>query len=166
MKEQDRQPDPEFLAFDDQGRARLTGWYTASESEGVKHEEVDLDGGQKGYRIDAGTNGQCVASWRRKVLLGPGSYQLNARCRASGVTPLDNNDNSGAGIRVSHSERTNGLRCTTKPTPLTYTFTTVEDRREVELILELKARRGQAIFEAESLSLIRVSPQSSADGRR
>ena len=155
LKEQDQQPDPEFLAFDNKGTAKLTDWSTASESDGVKHEEIDLAENRKGYLIDACTTGQCVASWRRKVLLGPGTYMLNARCETKGVVPLDGNENSGAGIRVAHSERSTGLRCTTKSTPLVFSFVIVEERREVDLVLELKARRGQAIFETDSLTLIR-----------
>ncbi|OGV67883.1 MAG: hypothetical protein A2283_03140 [Lentisphaerae bacterium RIFOXYA12_FULL_48_11] len=154
LKEQDQQSDPEFLAFDDKGIAGLTDWYTASESDGVKHEEVDLPGNKKGYSIDAGTNGQCVASWRRKVLLGPGVYQLNARCQTKGVVPLDSNDNSAAGIRVSHSERNSKLLGTATSTLLAFGFKVVEDRREVELVLELKARRGKVIFEADTLVLV------------
>lgn len=155
LKEQDKQPDPEFLEFDAKGMAKLTDWSTASESDGVKHEEINLAENRKGYSIEAGTNGQCVASWRRKVLLGPGTYQLNACCQTKGVVPLDGNDNSGAGIRVSHSERSTGLCCTTRSTPLLFNFAIADDRREVELVLELKARRGQAIFEADSLTLVR-----------
>lgn len=155
LKEQDQQPDQELLAFDDKGIAKLADWYTASESDGVKHAEVDLSGNKKGYSIDAGTNGSCVASWRRKVLLGPGAYQLHANCQTKAVVPLDGNDNSGAGIRVSHSERSAGLRCTAQSTPLEFYFIVVEDRREVELVLELKARRGMAVFESDSLTLVR-----------
>lgn len=155
LKEQDQQPDPEFLVFDDKGIAELPDWYMVSESDGVLHEEVDLPGDRKGYSINAGTNGQCIASWRCKVLLRPGSYQLNAKCQTKGVIPLDDNDNSAVGIRISKSERNDKLLGTTASRPLEFDFTVVEDRREVELVLELKARRGTAIFEADSLALVR-----------
>jgi hypothetical protein len=165
LKEQDKQPDPELLVFDEKGRAKLTGWSPDGESEGVKHEEIDLTANRKGYVIDAGSNGQCTASWLLRVRLGPGAYTLNARCETKGVIPLDGNDNSGAGIRVSHSERSRGLRCTTKSTPLQFNFTIVEDRREVELVLELRARRGQAIFDASTLVLVR-SPLRAGGGEK
>jgi hypothetical protein len=155
LKEQDGQPDPEFLAFDSKGVARLEDWYTASDTDGVKHEEISLGGEKKGYLIDAGTNGNCVASWRLRVLLKAGTYRLNARCRTKDVIPLDNNDNSAAGIRISHSERSTRVLGTSASTPLEFSFATVEDRRFVELVIELKARKGQAIFEADSLTLAR-----------
>lgn len=151
LKEQDQQPDPEFLKFDANGIARLTDWYPVSESEDAKHEEVELVGKKTGYSISAGPSGQCVASWRRRVLLGPGTYKLIARCQTKGVIPLDNNDNSAAGIRISHSERNTKVLGTTAAKPLEFLFNVVEDRREVELVIELRARKGQAVFETTSL---------------
>lgn len=155
LKEQDQHPDPEFLVFDDKGVAVLIDWYAVSESDGVQPEEIEMPGGRKGYSINAGTNGQCVASWRRRVLLGPGTYQLNARCRTERVIPLEDNENSAAGIRISKFERNVRLLGTTASRPLEFNFTVAEDRREVELILELKARMGQAVFDADSLTLVR-----------
>ncbi len=155
LKEQIEQPDQEPEQFEKGGVLKLADWNPASEVEDAKLEEVELPGGKKGLSITAGPSGQCVASWRRRVLLGAGTYKLVATCRTKGVIPLDDNDNSAAGVRTSKSERnTQVLGTSTKS--VEFQFTVVEDRREVEFVAELKARKGQAIFEGDSLRLIKV----------
>ena len=79
LKEQNEQEDPKAPDFDENGNMHLTDWYTASESEDAVVELVELEGEKKGYSILCGASGQCVASWRRRILLAQGTNRPSCR---------------------------------------------------------------------------------------
>ena len=99
----------------------------------------------------------CAASWRATVQLGKGRYRFEATVTTRRVEPLNFGKNKGAGLRVIG----------TAPTP-TFDLTgdhsgrkleagfTVEAEQEIELCCELRARRGDAWFDLDSLRLIQV----------
>lgn len=149
---------PEPVPFNEHGVMPLVDWQPKSESQDAKLELVELGEGKKGLSIQVGPSGQCVASWRKNVLLGPGTYRFVATCRVQDVVPLDDNDSSAAGLRISGSQRSARLQGTGSG-PVVYEFSVNEDRREVMLVAELRARQGQAIFAADTLRLEKVKPQ-------
>lgn len=157
LTQQNEQQDPQPEEFDETGTLKLTDWYTASESEDAVIEEVELPDKGNAYSITCGPGGQCIASWRRKVLLGKGTYILHGRCRTKDVDAIDDEKGIAAGVRISGSNRTNKLGGTSDWKPLEFEFVIDEEIRDVELIAELRATRGQVWFAAESFCLRRKS---------
>jgi hypothetical protein len=155
LRDQVDREDPKPPEFDENGNMPLADWYGASESEDAVLEEVELPKERRAYSIQCGPSGQCVASWRRRVLLGKGSYTFHAMVKTKKVATIDDEKGSGAGLRISGANRTNGLDGTSKWQPLEYEFSIDEDQREVELVAELRTTRGHAWFDLDSLRLSR-----------
>ena len=106
--------------------------------------------------IRASTNS--AASWRLRVLLETGRYRLEGSARAVGVVPeKDEKKGEGAGLRISRSAqaRKNKLVGDAPWQNLAYEFEVMEPTDEVDLICELRASRGEACFDLESLRLVR-----------
>lgn len=155
LKEQNNREDPKPPEFDENGKMHLADWYTMSETDDAVFEEVELEGEKRAYTIGCGPGGRCVASWRRRILLGKGTYTFHATVKTKDVAAIDDEKGSAAGLRVSGSSRTNTLSGTSKWKPMEYEFRVEEDVREVELVAELRTTRGQVWFDAESLHLSR-----------
>ena len=156
QSEQEDPPPPQPLEFDENGNMYLADWYTASESEDAVVEEVELEGEKKAYLIVCGPSSQCVASWRRKVLLAKGTYTFHASIRTKDVAAIEDEKGSAAGLRISGANRTNAVDGTSEWKPIEYEFTVEEESREVELVAELRTTRGHAWFDCESLHLSRT----------
>jgi len=148
------------MEFDEQGNLQLTDWHSVSETEDAVLEEVELPEAKKAYSILCGPGAQCVASWRCKVLLAKGCYVLHANCQTSEVESTEDEKGRAAGVRISGSQRTNKREGTSKWAPIDFEFTVDEEIRDVELVAELRATRGQVWFEAESLRLNRKVVES------
>ncbi len=155
LKEQSQQEDPRPPEFDENGKMYLADWNAASESEDAVVEAVELDGEKQAYSIQCGPSGQCVASWRRRVLLGKGTYTFHATLKSEDVADIDDEKGSAAGLRISGASRTNKVSGTTNWKPLKFEFVVEEDLREVELVAELRTTKGQVWFLGESLHLER-----------
>lgn len=155
LRRQIAEPEEALQKFDDRGVASLEGWFTASECEKAVHEEVETHAGKKALSIRAGEGEPCVASWRRHVLLGPGQYTIQADVRTDRVVKLDDTDRSGVGVGISGVERDQHLHGTTASQTLSYRFRIPDERKDVVLVLELRARSGQVWFERSSIRLIR-----------
>ena len=160
LKEQVESSDPAPQEFDEHNIAYLPDWYGASECEDAMHEEVDVPGEppRKAYVIQCGPSGHCIASWRRKVLLAKGRYQFAVDTKTVAVEAQEDDRGPAAGIRISGMTRTDKLEGTNDWTTLKFEFEVLEDVREVELVAELKATKGQVWFDRESLKLIRLMP--------
>lgn len=149
LREQLQNGDPTPLEFDGNNPVELADWFPAQETDDTKVEEVEIDG-QKRYSIQVGESGQCVASWRRKVLLAQGRYRLEVRLRTEAVEPRDDEQGTGAGLRISGSKRDNKLTGDTDWQPVTYEFEVLEEIRDVILVTELRATRGRLLIEPVS----------------
>jgi spore coat protein H len=161
LKEQNEQPDPpppQPLEFDENGNAPLPDWHAESESEDAVVEEVELPREKRAYSIKCGPSGQCVASWRRDVLLSKGVYTLHASVKTKYVAAIDDEKGSGAGLRISGANRANKLEGTSGWKPLEYEFTVEEETQNVVLVAELRTSRGQVWFDIDSLRLTRKPP--------
>ena len=62
---------------------------------------------------------------------------------------------AGAGIRISGEKRTNQILGTTGWTPLVYEINVEGAAREVELVCELRANKGEVWFDLDSLRIAR-----------
>ena len=144
------------VKFDAQGVAKLVDWTKQAQSGDAKVELVDLPGGRKAYSIECGPSNNVVASWRRKALLTKGKYRLEALVATRDIVPQGDPKGSGVGLRVSGGMRGDGLSGTSGGQQLAFDFVVNEDQREVELVAEMKATKGQVWFAADSLQLRRV----------
>lgn len=147
--------DPRPLKFAADGTATVPNWYARAESADAKHEEVKVDGVQA-LSITAGPSGQCVASWRAKVLLAGGNYELRARVRTAGVAGVQGGPGNAAGLRVSGGQRTNQVDGTSAWQTIKQEIQIGAPMQEIELVAELRATKGQVWFDAGSLQLVKV----------
>lgn len=149
---------PQPLKFGEDGTAPLRGWYSKSESPDAVLTKDGTPGKANGWKlvIGAGPSGQCIASWRTRVVLPAGTYRFEARARCQGVAALEDGPGLGAGIRVSGGQRSNSLRGSSGWTVLKHEIRIDAPLQEVELIAELRATSGQVTFEADSLRLVKL----------
>jgi spore coat protein H len=143
---------PTPVEFDESGLLLLTDWYAVPEGEEVELEEVD-HGGLTCYRITREPFGDFAGSWRRSLLLRAGNYRLEARVKTDSVIPIPDDQGRGAGLRMVGTGRSEGRSGTGDWETLSMEFEVREDQRDVELILELRARHGTAWYDRASLQL-------------
>ena len=155
LQQQHDQPDPGPLEFDESGSQTISDWQQMIESDKAILEEIELPGEKRVYAIICGKEEDCIASWRRRVMLSKGDYRFTAMLRTINVDPIEDQKGRGAGLRISGSERTNHLAGSSVWTSLEYELTVNEDIKNVELIIELRASHGQAWFQQDSLRLMR-----------
>jgi hypothetical protein len=165
LKIQSEQEDPKPPEFDENGNMHLGDWYTASESEDAAHEEAELAGDKKAYAITCGPGGNCVASWRRRIMLGRGAYIFHASVQTKDVASIEDEKGSGAGIRISGANRTNRVEGTKDWTPLEFEINIEEELAEVELVAELRTTAGKAWFDRDSLHLSRKPAMPEDDSK-
>jgi len=134
----------------------LTDWQPAPGAEDARLEEVDLEG-VACYAISRESFGDHASSWRSQLLLPRGRYRFTARVRTEGVIPVPDDQAAGAGIRLAGTGRAAEVVGTTAWRDLSQEIEIPDDRRAVELILELRARTGRAWFDRDSLRLERIA---------
>ncbi len=136
-------------------RVIVDGGTPVDPPDGGSLEQANAPDGKRALLIRAGP--VTSASWRKKVLLPPGKYRLEGAVRTEAVAPLNFGKNHGATLRVP------GFSAT-RPQPLlgdqpwkllAVSFATTAREQEVEVQCELRASRGRAWFDLESLRLVR-----------
>lgn len=147
---------PQPIEFDEPGTIKLTDWHPSVEAEDAKVDEANVDGVST-LSITRESFGDYSSSWRTNVLLPRGSYRLEVRIKTENVVPIPDDQGRGAGIRRSQSGRSNELCGTNDWTEVSYEWLVTEDQRQVELILELRARYGHTWFDRDSLLLRRIA---------
>jgi hypothetical protein len=152
------EPPPVPLAFAS-GVAKIEKWEitaTPMDLANAIRDKVEIDG-RKALRIFTTTN--TAASWRSTVLLTRGKYRFEALARVASVES-QSNTNKGAGAGIRHSgirvARTNQLDGDSSWLPLTYEFPVQNEEDEVQLLCELRARKGEVWFDLDSLRLVKL----------
>jgi spore coat protein H len=145
----------EPLRFEN-GFAALTNWRVFDAPAGGSLAQTNTVDLKRLLTIEAGP--VTFASWRSKVLLPRGRYRFEGALRTEAVTPLGFGKNHGAALRVaglptSREHRLIGTQ-PWKTTPVTFEVTNL--LQEVELMCELRAMRGQASFDLDSLRIRRL----------
>jgi hypothetical protein len=98
----------------------------------------------------------CTASWRTRRLLDKGNYRFEARIKTQGVVLPPDDVRAGAGLRISRY-RTGQKNSGDKDwTPVAFEFQVSEDQSEVELVCELRAKKGDVWFDLKSLKLKQI----------
>jgi spore coat protein H len=92
------------------------------------------------------------ASWRTRVVLGPGQYRVEGyvRTRGAGMGA------AGAQLRISGVTVMPTLHGDNKWTMLNFPFEVAELTREVTVVCELKGGSGEAWFDTSSLKIRRI----------
>jgi hypothetical protein len=98
------------------------------------------------------------------VLLERGRYQFEALVRTDGVVALDSAEDesapgTAAGIRASGAPRGEGASGGGERV-MKFEFEVTESTADVELVLELRAKRGTAMWRADSITLTKLRPQT------
>lgn len=158
------QPDPQPLAFDDSGKVAIVDWYPVQESEDAMLTEAEQDG-RRLLTLAVGPSADCVASWRSKLLLSGGMYTLEVRLKTREVEPRDDPQGRGAGPRISGAMRVEGLVGDHEWTTMQYDFQVDEPLRPIELVVELRATRGQVWLDAEATLLRRSAADPNSEPR-
>ncbi len=157
LREQLEHGDPTPIEFDENNQVEIADWYGAQQTDDSLLEEVDPETDRR-YSIQVGESGQCVASWRRRVLLAQGRYRIEGRLKTEGVEPRTDDQGTGAGIRISGGRRDNKLTGDTDWKTVTYDFEVTDDMRDVELVAELRATKGR-LWLKPTARLIRIVPK-------
>lgn len=150
-------PPPVVLNFDREGAARLSGWRkkTDQNSPAATHDRL-TDGSHRALHLATTiTNGTTIASWRVRTELPKGIYALEGETRSAGLLIKTNETGLGAGLRISGDKRTNWIAGDTPWTRLRHTFTNDIDK-EVEFVCELRATKGEAWFDEDSLRVVKL----------
>jgi hypothetical protein len=144
------QPEPKPAQFEN-GVATLPAWRMHNLQGAATLDKV-TDNGVKTLHIQV--NQPVNSSWRTRVLLDPGVYRFEGRIKTAGVAGYDSSQGQGAGLRISRSRRPNKITGDSDWKTVTFDFG-LPDIREVELVCELSAFRGEAWFDIASLRLIK-----------
>ncbi len=157
LREQRTQPDPKPLVFSLDVPVRIERWHPMSESEDAQVGEEKANG-ERRFVVACGASGQCVAGFRRAVLLAKGRYRLAGVLKVKEVAALAEEDapGAGAGLRISGAKREGGLDGTATWKTVQYEFEVLEEQRDVELVVELRASKGRLEVKPESLKLTRL----------
>lgn len=143
---------PKPPQFDKDNVLRLAdGWGPENGSGGdAAMDEAAVDA-KKCLHIRA--NGASAGSWRRTMNLPPGRYRFEARVKTAGVAAMDDAKNKGAGIRISGGTKgPDSAEGDSAWKSLGYDFEAPGG--DVILVAELRAQKGDAWFERDSLRLV------------
>ena len=141
----------------------IADWEPKQETESSQLQEVEPAEGEESsssqitYSISVGDSEDCIASWRKRIDLPMGHYLFTAQLRVDGVVPRENDDRgTGAGIRISGANRDNGLVSSRDWQEVSYDFQVTEERQLVQLVAELRAKKGSVII--KDMQLKRLEP--------
>jgi hypothetical protein len=148
-------PLPAPLVFDETNTGYPAEWKKTFQVADTKLESGVSNNGLWTYSIKVGRSGVCIAAWRARVVLAAGEYTFKVKCRTKDLQAMEDGNASAAGIRLgdmSRSERVEG----TAEKELLFPFVITDDRREVVLTCEVRARRGQVWFDGPVLIRTKV----------
>jgi hypothetical protein len=168
-------PEPKPLQFDSTGVATLKVWEAQNINSNAQLDKGN-ENGKALLHIRAGADQKCIASWRTRVLLEAGEYRFDGMVKTAGVLPLPppkqvqgqpeakEKKGLGAGIRIHNSTipRDNQALGDTSWQKVSYEFSVKPGEDEKTLVCELRAAKGDAWFEIDSLKIYKLPPKAPA----
>jgi len=153
LKAQLDRPPSQPLVFKE-GFGHLTEWKPFDPPSKGSMALVPGPGGKQSLHIATETSSS--ATWRTAVLLPPGAYRFEGKVETKEVTPLPYGKNQGARLRVRGAvdQPNNGVSGTRPWADVSTSFVVADTAQEMELICELRARKGEAWFDLGSLRLV------------
>jgi hypothetical protein len=143
-------PLPAPLVFDETNTGYPAEWKKTFQVADTKFESGVNNDGLWTYSIKVGRSGVCIAAWRASVVLAAGEYTFKVKCRTKDLQAMEDGSASAAGIRLGDMSRTERVEGTMAK-ELLFPFVVTDDRREVILTCEVRARRGQVWFDGPVL---------------
>jgi hypothetical protein len=144
----------QILEFNSAGIALLTGWTSKIDFGSPQLGQDEGADGKTVLHISA-SRGSSVGSWRTKVLLEEGHYTFEGRMQIQNVAADPHDQRAGAGLRVSGQGNPQKSLGDLAWRDVVYEFDVAEGVHDMELVCELRAFKGEAWFQAESLRLRR-----------
>jgi spore coat protein CotH len=141
------------LRFGPSGEIYLTNWSNSRESGSPSFRQRTQP--MRTLEIIA-QGSRTYASWRTKVYLDAGEYQLLGRLKLEGAEYGPELTNAGATLRVSGDRDARMIREAPDWTPFTCDLT-VAGKEDLVLVCEFRASKGTALFDASSLKLVKKS---------
>ncbi len=142
----------EPVKFDASRSFSLIGW------------EFRRDSGSPGFsrrgnelRVTA-SGRPAYGSWRTLVRLGDGEYQLIGKVKLQNAEwGMVSTNKPGASLRISGERSATMITNAPDWTTLRYSFA-VHGLTDLEVVCEFRATKGEAIFDSQSLRIVRKSP--------
>ena len=145
---------PRPVHFDEHGEMTLGGWVPRPDTGNGIAEIVALPSGGRAFHLLARSEAT-VAGFRAPIRLPAGDYVLSARLKTSLLKPYTDSRGSGAGVRIGGGSRTNALAGTHDWTPVQFSLH-LEESRDLEWVVEIRADAGEAWVEMNSLKLQQI----------
>jgi len=141
------------LPFDVAGEAKLAGWRLQRDSGSPSFSNNAR--GKSPHLLEIRAAGSLAyGSWRTTVLLDRGEYQFVGKVQTEGLEAGPGVTHGGVTLRMSGERAAKMVLEAPGWTTLTYDFT-IQGLADIELLCELRASKGRARFDADSLKLIR-----------
>ncbi len=144
------------LRFGTDGTALLPKWQQSTESGNPAFQRRRSSEAET-LRIST-DQGYVLGSWRTRVLLDEGTYRFSGRVKTDRLS-TNNVPRGGVTLRVSGEREVIMTAEARDWTMLTYDFE-IQGLQDTELVCELRASRGSAMFDLGSLRLTRVNSKS------
>jgi spore coat protein CotH len=132
----------------------LSGWSRRTQTGAPAFRQEKTPDGHEALCLAA--NGNAIGSWRTRIMLEEGVYRFEGNVRTQGVKPSSGEPSGGAGLRISGGSVASELTGSQDWQKFGYPFRVQEGGREVEVICELRAARGEAWFDTSSLRVVRL----------
>jgi len=145
---------PRPVKFDDLGLASLTTWKPRTTG-GEAVLDMERETSEKTLLHISTTDG-CIASWRTNVKLPPGQYSLAAQIKTRGVVFDPADPLANAGLRISRHREGQLNAGDSDWKPISFEFEVEAEQPEVQLVCELRAKRGEIWYDLNSLKLKRL----------
>jgi hypothetical protein len=132
----------------------LSGWVEKKRTGDPVFRKKQTSDGKTCLYIGA-LNGEMTGSWRTRVRLGSGTYRFEGKLRTRDIEPGAGAASYGARLRISGGPPIHEVMGTSEWSTFSYPFRVPDDGAEVELVCELCAGRGEVMFDAATLQLVR-----------
>ncbi len=154
LRDQVARPEPEALEFGARTRVVLKGWFSNCER---GEPTIDQRVRQKPPVFFLRCQGKegTIASFRHRIMLKKGLYTFEAKATVKGFEPIPEDKESGVSSRISGSSSAPEITTNVEGHLLRHEFEIREDRRLVELVLEVRGQAGELTVDAQSLALVK-----------
>jgi spore coat protein H len=158
LTQQLQDPESVVLKFDENGVARIAQWRPHQGAGRAVLEHMVADGSKPSLYIRADSEAPCVASWRARVMLKPGRYHFEGQLRTAGLMTASGQAVAAATLRTSGTQSSSGpITSDSTWTRAVHEFEVKAGSVSIELVCELRGEKGEAWFEADSLTLLQMA---------
>jgi spore coat protein H len=142
------------VTFGSDGTVTLTRWESKSDfgHPSLVRETID---GKDVLKLGA-TSGSSVGTWRTKLWLEKGRYEVQGKVKANGIVPDLGDTRGGTGLRLANGGVDHYVQTTPDWTTVQNEFSVSDALGEVELLCEFRGAEGSALFDSESIKLSRL----------